>query len=108
MIEQIAFAQRLLEGVASYANGMTDLFFPTSPYFPGVGIISYLYSIIFTENIYTNAVMMLATGVTIGFIFFIQIQKLTLKLYPQLSKTFVLTITTLLYVTHFKSYILDI
>ena len=46
LIEQIAFAQRLLEGVASYANGMTDLFFPTSPYFPSRhSSVSFMYSV---------------------------------------------------------------
>ena len=103
--EQIAFAQRLIEGDAIYANGKTDLFFPSSPYFPGVGLISFLYSIIVTENIYINQYMMLATAVIFGIIFFIQVQKLTLMIYPQLTNTFVLAMTTLFYATHLKGYI---
>jgi hypothetical protein len=103
--QQIAFAQRLHEGISSYANGQTDLFFPSSPYFPGVGLLSYLYSGIGIGNIYLNKLFMLGTAVTIGVIYFIQLQKLTLKIYPHLSKTFVLTIITILFATHFKSYI---
>ena len=54
--EQIAFSQRLMEGINSYANGQTDLFFPSSPYFPGVGYLSYIYSSIGFDDIYFNEI----------------------------------------------------
>lgn len=41
--EQIAFAFRLIDGHSGYTNGGTDLFIPSSPYFPGVGILSALF-----------------------------------------------------------------
>jgi len=103
--EQIAFGQRLFEGVASYANGQTDLFFPSSPYFPGVGYLSYIFSALGLESVYVNEILMLITAVLIGAIYFILLQRLTLKIYPNISKTVVLSITAILFATHFKNYI---
>ena len=102
--EQIAFAQRLLEGINSYANGLTDLFFPSSPYFPGVGYLSYMYSLIGFDNVYYNEILMLSTAVLIGFTYCIMLQKLTLKLYPNISTTVIFTFSVILFATCFKNY----
>jgi hypothetical protein len=102
--EQIAFAQRLSEGINSYANGQTDLFFPSSPYFPGVGYLSYIYSSIGFDNIYFNEILMLSTAVLIGLIYCVMLQKLTLKLYPNISKTVIFTFSVILFATCFRSY----
>lgn len=104
LVEQIALGQRLLEGNLSYANGQTDLFFPSSPYFPGVGYLSYIYSCLVTDNIYFNEVLMLVTAIAIGLIYFVQLQKLTLKIYPDIPKSVVLVLTVLFLATHFTSY----
>ena len=85
--EQIAFSQRLMEGINSYANGQTDLFFPSSPYFPGVGYLSYIYSSIGFDDIYFNEILMLTTAVLTGLLYSIMLQKLTFKLYPKIAKT---------------------
>ena len=103
--EQIAFGQRLLEGISSYANGQTDLFFPSSPYFPGVGYLSYIFSFLGLDSVYINEIIMLVIAVSIGVIYVILLQKLTLKIYPNISKTVVLAITIILFATHFRSYI---
>lgn len=102
--EQIAFAQRLIEEAPSYANGKIDLFFSSSPYFPGVGYLSFIYSFLVSGNIYLNEILMLMTAVLIGFIFFLQIQKLTSKIYPDIPKSVVLTVAIILFATHFYSY----
>ena len=102
--EQIAFAQRLSEGINSYANGQTDLFFPSSPYFPGVGYLSYLFISVGFDNIYFNEILMLTIAVLIGLIYCIMLQKLTLKLYPNISKTTIFTISVILFATCFRSY----
>lgn len=103
--EQIAFAQRLLEGISSYANGQTDLFFPSSPYFPGVGYLSYIYSILGIESVYVNEILMLFTAVSIGVVYFILLQKLTFKMYPNITSNVILVITVILFATHFMGYI---
>lgn len=102
--EQIAFGQRLLEGISAYTNGQIDLFFPSSPYFPGVGYVSFFYSFFVPESIYINEILMLVTAVLIGFIFFLQTQKLTVKIYPDIPKSVVLTAVILIFTTHFYSY----
>lgn len=104
--EQIAFGDRLISGFASYANGITDLFFPTSPYFPGVGYLSYFYQLIGFDNIYLNNQLMLLTAVMAGFLYFILLKKLTLKLYPNIPNIVVSIVLIILYATHFRSYML--
>lgn len=102
--EQIAFGDRLFRGLSSYSNGITDLFFPTSPYFPGVGYLSYFYQLIGLDNIYINNQLMLLTAVLVGFLYFILLKKLTLKLYPSISNIVVIIVLIILYATHFRSY----
>lgn len=102
--EQIAFSQRLMEGINSYANGQTDLFFPSSPYFPGVGYLSYIYSSIGFDDIYFNEILMLTTAVLIGLIYCIMLQKLTLKLYPKIAKTVIFAFSVILFTTFFRVY----
>jgi|APSaa5957512535_1039671.scaffolds.fasta_scaffold11644_2 hypothetical protein len=103
--EQIAFGQRLIEGVSAYANGRDDLFFPSSPYFPGVGYLSYFYNALGLTDIQANNQFMLFSAVSIGFAYFIMLYKLTLLIYPKISKGIVLTILTLFFTTHFPSYL---
>ena len=102
--QQIAFGQRLFEGISSYANGQTDLFFPSSPYFPGVGYLSYILSVLGLDSVYFNEIFMLITAVLVGAIYFILLQKLTLKIYPNIFKSAVLSITAILLATHFRKY----
>ena len=103
--EQIAFGQRLIDGVAAYANGRDDLFFPSSPYFPGIGYLSYFYNSLGLTDIQVNNKFMLFTAVSIGLTYFITLFKLTLLIYPKISKGVVLTILTLFFTTHFPSYL---
>lgn len=108
--EQIDFAQRLLKGQNIYANGMSDLFFPTSPYFPGVGYLSFFYSIIGLKDVYLNNVVMLFTAILFGLTFFVLIYRLSHFLYPNINKSFLLSALAILYITHFsqyKSYMLE-
>jgi hypothetical protein len=102
--EQIAFGDRLSDGFAGYANGITDLFFPTSPYFPGVGYLSYFYQLIGVDDIYVNNQFMLLTAVLAGLLYFILLRKLTLRLYPGISKVAVTIMLIVLYATHFRVY----
>lgn len=102
--EQIAFGDRLIRGFSSYSNGITDLFFPTSPYFPGVGYLSYFYQLIGLDNIYRNNQLMLLTALFVGFLYFILLKKLTLKLYPSISSIVVIIVLIILYATHFRAY----
>lgn len=52
-----------------YSLGQIDYYFPTSPYFPGIGFLGYIINI-FTENfVYINNILIII-GVTIGFTFF--------------------------------------
>jgi hypothetical protein len=104
--EQIAFGERLSNGFSGYAKGTTDLFFPSSPYFPGGGYLSYFYKLIGIDSLYTINQLMLFTAVAIGFLYFILLRKLTLSLYPQLSANVVTIVLILLYVTHFKVYMM--
>ncbi len=108
--EQIDFAQRLLKGQNIYANGMSDLFFPTSPYFPGVGYLSFFYSTIGFKDVYLNNGVMLFTAILFGLVFFVLIYRLTHYLYPNIHKSFIWSILAILYITHFsqyKSYMLE-
>lgn len=102
--EQIAFSDRLISGFASYSNGITDLFFPTSPYFPGVGYLSYFYQLIGFDNLYVNNQLMLLTAVMVGFLYFILLKKLTLKLYTSIPNIVVSIVLIILYATHFRQY----
>lgn len=102
--EQIAFGYRLISGTASYSNGINDMFFPTSPYFPGVGYLSYFYMFIGPNNIYINNQLMLITAVFVGFLYFILLQKLTIKLYPRIPNNLVYFVLIILYATHFRAY----
>ena len=80
--EQIAFGDRLSSGISTYANGITDLYFPSSPYFPGVGFLSALYQYIGIDNIYVNNQLMLLTAVFIGLVYFILLRKLSMLFLP--------------------------
>jgi len=104
--EQIAFGERLSNGFSGYAKGTIDLFFPSSPYFPGAGYLSYFYKLIGIDSLYAINQLMLFTAVAIGFLYFILLRKLTLSLYPKLSANLVTTILILLYATHFKVYMI--
>ena len=102
--EHIAFGKRLINGTPGYANGITDLFSPSTPYFPGVGYISYFLQLIGVDNIYTNNLLMLLIAVITGLLYFVLLHKLTVKLYPQISKTVVSVVLIVLYATQFKTY----
>lgn len=103
--EQIAFGDRLVHETGTYAQGMSDLFFPSSPYFPGVGYLSAFFQLIGFDDIYINNRLMLLVAVGIGLLYFVLLRKLTLKLYPQLSGAAVTLILLFFYLTHFRSYI---
>jgi hypothetical protein len=103
--EQIAFGQRLVDGISAYANGEDDLFFPSSPYFPGVGYLSYFYSTLGLKDVQVNNQLMLFSAVGIGFSYFIMLYKLTLLIYPKISKGIALTVLTIFFTTHFRFYI---
>jgi len=102
--EQIAFAQRLISGNSSYANGVTDLFFPSSPYFPGVGLLSYFYSQMGINDVYVNNIIMLITAVTIGILYFILLAKLTIRLYPKISSIYVYAALLLVLMINFRTF----
>tara|TARA_B100000900_G_C20601770_1_gene725957 strand:- start:178 stop:1575 length:1398 start_codon:yes stop_codon:yes gene_type:complete len=103
--QQIDFAQRLLDGISAYSNGQTDLFFPSSPYFPGVGYLSYLYNLLGFTDVYLNNIILLITAVSVGFVFFKLLIKLTSKIYPNISSNIIFLITAILFTTHFRSFI---
>ena len=103
--EQIAFGDRLSSGISTYANGITDLYFPSSPYFPGVGFLSALYQYIGIDNIYVNNQLMLLTAVFIGLVYFILLRKLTIKIYPTIPSIIVTSMLVLFFSTHFSGYI---
>jgi len=103
--EQIAFATRLFNGVAYYANGIDDLFPPSSPYFPGVGFISYFLQICGLDNLQINEIVMLLIAVLIGLSYFILLFKVTRYLYPEIEKKTILLFLTLIYSTGFRSYL---
>ena len=103
--EQIAFGDRLSSGISTYANGITDLYFPSSPYFPGVGFLSALYQYIGIDNIYVNNQLMLLTAVFIGIVYFILLRKLTIKIYPTIPSIIVTSMLVLFFSTHFSAYI---
>ena len=103
--EHIAFADRIAEGVIKYSNGVTDLFVPSSPYFPGVGYLSYIYQKLGIEDTFLNNQLLLVTAVAVGLLYFILLNKLTIKLYPNISTVMIYFISTIFLLTHFKSYI---
>ncbi len=103
--EQIAFGDRVVNGISSYANGITDLFFPSSPYFPGVGYLSAFFQYIGIDNIYINNQLMLIIAVSVGFIYFILLKKLTKKLYPTIPNIVIYFTLILFFITHFSLYI---
>ena len=104
--QQIAYAFRLIDGLSIYSNGQTDLFFPSSPYFPGVGYLSYFLSKLGLDNIYFNEIIMLFVAVFVSFLFFYLIKKLTHKLYPTIDKKIVLFFLTLIFSLFFNEYFL--
>jgi len=102
--EQIAFGDRVVSGISSYANGITDLFFPSSPYFPGVGYLSASLQYIGIDNIYINNQIMLTIAVLVGFIYFILLKKITKKLYPSIPNIVIYFMLILFFITHFTLY----
>lgn len=102
--EHIAFAYRLSEGNGIYANGKTDLYFPTSPYFPGVGYLSYLFQLLGLTDPMLNNTVMIFCSVLIGFLSVYCLYKITLKLYPDTHKDMLAVFISLIYLTHFKDY----
>lgn len=101
--EQIAFAYRISDGIISYCNGITDLFFPSSPYFPGVGFLSYFYKILGIDDIFLNNQLMIITAVLIGILFFILIFKLTKKIYSSIPTNIIFVLGILLLIFNFRS-----
>lgn len=104
--EQIAFGQRLIDGISMYANGESDLFPPSSPYFPGVAYLSYTYSYLGIADIQINNQFMLFSAVTVGFIYFFLLYKLTRLMYPKIPQNMALTLLVLIIATHFPKYIM--
>jgi hypothetical protein len=102
--EQIAFGNRIVEGVWSYSNGITDLFFPSSPYFPGVGLISSLIEFLGLNNIYVLNNTMLFFAVLIGFMYIISLKSITQLINPNISTYFVISIIFIFYISKFGTY----
>jgi len=103
--EQIAFGERFVHGLTSYANGINDLYFPSSPYFPGVGYLSAFLQYLGLDNLYYNNQFMLIIAVTIGVSYFFLLRKITRKLYPSVPNIIITSILILFFTTHFRAYI---
>lgn len=102
--EQIAFGDRVVNGVVSYANGIDDLFFPSSPYFPGVGFISAFIEYLGVTDLYILNKIMLCIAVVLGFSYIIILQYIT-KLFKQnISTFFILVVSFILYISSFHMY----
>lgn len=104
--EHIAFADRLANGVSGYSNGIDDLFYPSTPYFPGIGYLSYFLRLVGIESMQYNNYLLLLIAVLTGVLYFVLLQKITLKLYPGISKTVVNVVLAILFATHFKVYMI--
>lgn len=101
--EHIAFAYRIKDGLLSYSSGAADLFMPSSPYFPGVGLLSYFLSL-FNIDIFANNQILLCLAVSIGAASFILIYKLTRKIYPQIPPISTLCLLSIFYIIFLRSY----
>ena len=102
--EQIAFGNRVVNNFTSYANGINDLYFPSSPYFPGVGYLSAFFQYMGIDNLYYNNQLMLIIAVVIGIVYFYLLKKITIKLYPSIPPIIITSILILFFTTHFRQY----
>ena len=102
--QQIDFSDRLITGLSFYSDGENDLFVPSSPYFPGVGYLSYLIQIIgFTEISVVNIILM-CIACSIGYVLFFLLTKLTSKIYPNIPKEIILITIVTLITTNFTAF----
>jgi hypothetical protein len=102
--EHIAFANRILEnGQLYYSNGDSDLYTPSSPYFPGVGFLAYILMYFGISIFYTSYILLILAW-AIGIAYFISIFYTTKILYPKLNETVILYILTFIFIFNFPVY----
>jgi hypothetical protein len=105
LIEQIAFGDRLVnEGVSLYSNGISDLYLPSSPYFPGVGYISAIFQYLGVTDLYILNIFMMITATAVGFSYFLLLKKLTKHLFPNISDVFILYALLFLFISYLSFY----
>jgi hypothetical protein len=102
--EQIAFGHRLCSGQPFYANGISDLGVPSSPYFPGVGVLSGILEYLVGPDLYIVNRGMLMLAVVVGVIYFKQLLAITKILFPQIPIRFVTVTLCLIWVAQFRVY----
>jgi len=101
---QIALGERLIDGTLKYSSGISDLFITSSPYFPGVGILSSIYQILGVNNIYILNQIMIFSAIIIGLTYFEVLKRMTKLLFPQIPKRIIVIILFLFLITHFDLY----
>lgn len=102
----MAFAERLKSGILAYCNGVDDIFFPSSPYFPGAAFLSYFYSLVGLDSGLANTTALLLTSIAIGIALFIAMYCFIRRIYPQIPPVLVfafLSIFSFLQVRSFYS-----
>jgi hypothetical protein len=102
--EQIALGIRLINGDFYYSSGIADYFAPSSPYFPGVGILSALFQKIGINNILILNQLMITISVFIGILYFYSLFRITKILFPSIPKNFIIVFISFLLITHFEMY----
>lgn len=103
--EHIALAYRFLfDGKMQYANGLQGNFLPSSPYFPGVALISSLYGLL-GANAFQNNFLMLLTAITIGYLYLFCLYHFTSILYPNIPRIFTAIFIALIVAFGFKWYL---
>lgn len=109
--EQVAFGNRIFEsGKVYYSCGDSDLFIPSSPYFPGVGYIAFFIRYAGVQNYFIQNKIILTIAVVIGFLLFILIRKVSLKINEETPKyitTFWLALLFYFGFGWYKSYMIE-
>lgn len=100
----IAFAQRIIDsGIFSYSSGDSDLFIPSSPYYPGVGFLATLLLYFDLDPLQTAHILLVIAAI-IGFLYFVSLVYITKILYPFINITMILVISILMFILDFNLY----
>lgn len=101
--QQIAFGDRFSNNIYTYSNGITDLYIPSSPYWPGVGFLSCAINNVL-KDLYTTNQILITLALSIGGLYLYSIYKITLKIYPILRKRTTFTLLCIIYIMSFSLY----
>jgi len=102
--EQIALGDRLVNGTLKYSSGINDLFVTSSPYFPGVGILSAFLQLLGIDNFYVLNQVMIFVALLTGVAYYYILRMLTKMLFPQIPAKVILFMLLLFLITHFNMY----